>query len=148
MQISMAPVKQGPGTPTWSGVIVQTVGICLVTCGNRNIISHGSSLGLDNTMTSCGSIGQPDHHGLVVTWTFGIHVAFGGTVDMDINTETACGRNMNPDMVLGSSLGMDVTMATAGSIGHSDRYSSPNNVVLRYQHGPGGGPDPWHQHDI
>ena len=74
-------------------------------------MSHDSSLGRDDTMTSCGSTGQPDHHGLVVVWTSGIHVAYSGTVGMDINTEPGCGRSMDSDMVLGSSLGLDVTMA-------------------------------------
>lgn len=38
---------------------------------------------------------------------------------MDINTDPGCGRNVDPDKVLGSSLAPDVIMAPGGSVGYS-----------------------------
>lgn len=39
---------------------------------------------------------------------------------MDINKDPDSGRTMEPDMVLISNLGSDVTMAPCGSISHPD----------------------------
>lgn len=40
---------------------------------------------------------------------------------MDINTDTACGRAKDPDMVLCCS-SLDVIMTLGGSTGHSDKH--------------------------
>ena len=55
---------------------------------------------------------------------------------------------MDLDMALGRSPGLDDTMASGGSTGHSNCH----DIVLGYKHGlgldvslvPGGSPDPWH----
>lgn len=40
----------------------------------------------------------------------------------DINTDPGCGRTMDPDMVIGSSLGREVSMVPSGSTGHPDQH--------------------------
>lgn len=61
---------------------------------------------------------------LVVPWT------------MDFNTDPHCGRTTDPDMVLNSSLDLDVTMTSGESAGHSDWHALHNRVALKHQHGP------------
>lgn len=53
---------------------------------------------------------------------------------MDINTDQDCGRVMDPDMVLFSSLGLDVTIAPSGSAGHSGQHGPSGREVLKHQH--------------
>ena len=53
----------------------------------------------------------------------------------DFNQDSGCCRAMNPDMVLGSSPGLDNTMAPGDSAGHSDQYGPGSGKVLRHPHG-------------
>ena len=75
-------------------------------------------------------------------------MAFNGIWAMDIHPEPSCGRTMNPDMVLSSSLSLDVTMAPGGSTGHQiglmpmAAWLSDTNMTS------GGGTDPWHLHGL
>ena len=41
---------------------------------------------------------------------------------MDINTDAGCICNMDPDMVLGFNLGIDVTMVVVVNACHSDQH--------------------------
>lgn len=54
----------------------------------------------------------------------------------DISTDCSCGWAMDPDMVLGSSLSMDVMMASVARAGHSDWHGLNGSVVLASPHGP------------
>lgn len=58
----------------------------------------------------------------------------------------SCGRTTNPNIVLSIRLDSDIIMATGGSEDHWDQHDSSSFMALRYQHGAGGNPDPWHQH--
>lgn len=40
---------------------------------------------------------------------------------MKINTDPCCRRTTDPNMVLGGSMALDITMASGGSTGHSDQ---------------------------
>lgn len=53
-----------------------------------------------------------------------------------INTDPSCGRTTEPDMVLGSILDPDVTMAPGGHTGHSDHHGPWSSMVLVNQQGP------------
>lgn len=57
---------------------------------------------LDTYMATGGSPDTEHPCGLVATWTVNIH------------KEPGCDKTMNPDMALGSSLGLEVTMASGG----------------------------------
>lgn len=49
----------------------------------------------------------------------------------EINIDLGC----DIDMVLGSSLGLDVTTIPGGSIGHPDQHAHYTAAVLEHQHG-------------
>lgn len=57
-------------------------------------------------------------------------------------TNPNCGRIMDPNMMLGSSPGSDVTMTPGRSTGYSDQDGPPNRVALGHKHVPSGGPYP------
>lgn len=61
----------------------------------------------------------------------------GGTY---INTDLACNRAMDPDMAIGSSLGLDIIKALGGSTSHSYQPGPGSSTALRCQHGRR-----WHQ---
>lgn len=65
---------------------------------------------------------------------------------MDINTDLNCSLTKDSDMVLVSSQGQDVTMATVSSVGHSDWVVTKGCVVLEYPQASGVSPDPRHLH--
>lgn len=46
------------------------------------------------------------------------------TQAMHINTDPAYRRTMDSNMAIGGSMGLDITMASDGNAGHSDRYSA------------------------
>lgn len=54
---------------------------------------------------------------------------------MDINTGPSCDWTMGPNMVLGSSSDLDVTMVPVGSAGHLNHHGPNNGVVLEPLHG-------------
>ena len=62
----------------------------------------------------------------------------GATWAMDINTDPNGAGIMDPDMVPGSSVGQDVTMALDVSAGLSDQHCSSGRVDTNMA--PGGGP--------
>ncbi|CAO2611242.1 hypothetical protein LEMLEM_LOCUS15049, partial [Lemmus lemmus] len=71
---------------------------------------------------------------LVATWA------------MYINTDPNGAGTMDPDVIPGSSLGQDVTMALDDSAGLSDQHCSSFRTPLDTNMAPGGGPDPqWQQ---
>lgn len=47
----------------------------------------------------------------------------------DINIDRSHSRTMNPDMALGSSLGLNDTMAPGDSIGHPDQHGSSSSMA-------------------
>lgn len=47
-----------------------------------------------------------------------IYVNFGVTCAMNIIIDPGCGRTTDPDIVFGSSPGLDVTMTSVGNAGH------------------------------
>ena len=53
---------------------------------------------------------------------------------------------MDPDMVLGSPQGLDITMAPGGSEGHPDRLDPRDRVALGHQRVPSNSPAPWNTH--
>lgn len=53
---------------------------------------------------------------------------------IDPNTDLGCGRTMDPDVVLVSSLGPDVTMVPGGIIGHLDQHDPHSSMALRHQY--------------
>lgn len=55
---------------------------------------------------------------------------------MDINTNPDCSRPMDLVMVLGSNLGLGVTMVPGESTGHPDWHGPHSSMALGYQHGP------------
>lgn len=63
-------------------------------------------------------------------------VAFGSKSRMNVNTDTGCGRIMDPDMVLSSRLGLDIPLVQGGNAGHSDWPSPCCIMALRHQPGP------------
>lgn len=92
---------------------------------------------------------------LVAEQTLDVHMVIGCSPDsglpcgllmewqaMDIKKDSDCGRTMEPDTVLISNLGSDVTMAPCGSTSHPDwrgpsvAWLSDTSMV------PGNGPDP------
>lgn len=101
----------------------------------------------NDMMAMGGRVSYSGHHGPGSGMSLGLQyghrsqaslwplVAMGA---MDINTETGCSRTTNPDMVLGSILGPDVTMDLGGYTGHSDQ----RRVALGHQHDPRWGPRP------
>ncbi|KAL6088689.1 hypothetical protein STEG23_010720 [Scotinomys teguina] len=72
----------------------------------------------DNNMATGGSV------------ELGMCMTFGGTWAMDINSDSSCSRTMDPDMVLGSSPGPEVTMAQGDSIEHPDQYDLASTQPL------------------
>lgn len=62
------------------------------------------------------SDGRPDH-GYLSVWPLVITQA-----TTDINTNHCCNRTRDSDMMLGSSMDPDFTMASGTSIGHSHQY--------------------------
>lgn len=54
----------------------------------------------------------------------------------DINSHSDNDRTMDLDMVLGSSLGQDVTMAPRSNAGHQDGHDPCGTMALRQQYGP------------
>lgn len=55
---------------------------------------------------------------------------------ININTNPGCGRTTDPDMVRGSSPGLDVTMIPSDSTGHQDQHGPLNSAALGQQYGP------------
>lgn len=55
---------------------------------------------------------------------------------MNINTDPSFDKTTDPDIVLGISLGPDVTIVSDGSADHLDWYGTHGSVALGYQHGP------------
>lgn len=51
---------------------------------------------------------------------------------MDVNTDPRCYRTMNPDMALGDSMGLDITMVPGGSEGQPYQYDPPEAAQPRY----------------
>lgn len=62
---------------------------------------------------------------------------------MDISTDLSCRRTTDPNMALSSSLGLDITMALGGSVGHSDQYGPSGSLTLGHQHSLRWWPKPW-----
>lgn len=54
----------------------------------------------------------------------------------DTHTDPSCCRATDPDVVIGSSLGLDVTMATGGSTGLSELNDPSSSMVPRLQPDP------------
>lgn len=86
---------------------------------------------LDVHMTTgrCPDSGLPC--GLLVAWQA-----------MNINKDPDCGRAMEPDIVLISNLGSDVTMAPWGSTSHPDCCGPSVAWLSDISMIPGNGPDP------
>ena len=61
---------------------------------------------------------------------------------MDINTDSDGDRAKDPDMAIGCSSGLDVTMALGGSAWHLDLCGPGSSMALRYQHGLRSWPGP------
>lgn len=61
----------------------------------------------------------------------GSHITFGG------NTDPGFSQTTDPDIVLGSSPGLDVTMALDGGPCHPDLHGSSGSLSLRHQYKPG-----------
>lgn len=53
---------------------------------------------------------------------------------MGINTDSDRSRAADPGMLLSQSLGLDVTIAKSGSIGHPDLYGPGGSMALKHQH--------------
>ncbi|KAL6073616.1 hypothetical protein STEG23_027917 [Scotinomys teguina] len=90
----------------------------------------GSSLIPDDTMVPAGSAGYSDQHGPGGSMALGqLHGhrlwprsrasiwPLVATCSSDINTDASCGRTKNSDMILSSSPGLDVTMASDSNTG-------------------------------
>lgn len=60
----------------------------------------------------------------------------------DINIEPGSGRATDPDMVLCSSLGLDITLNPGGCAGHLDCHGPQGNMALGHQCGPRWQPRP------
>lgn len=54
---------------------------------------------------------------------------------LDINVDPSCSKTMEPDTVLGGSLGPDIPMASGGSTSHSGQFGP------QQQHAPHPAPD-------
>ncbi|KAL6086146.1 hypothetical protein STEG23_006281 [Scotinomys teguina] len=92
-------------------------------------MAFGCSLSLDVSMAPDDSLGHSDWDGLCGGMALDVHgsyyhMAFGGNRSMDINTDQGYGRATDPDMVLGSSPGLDVTVAPDGTF-------VPNIIISR-----------------
>lgn len=84
----------------------------------------------------------------VTTEKPGILVAFGGNMVMDINIDPGYGQTTNPDMVLSSLLGPDVTMTPYDCSGLSDWHRSAARWPLENNMALGGGPHLVHLHSL
>lgn len=54
----------------------------------------------------------------------------------------SCGRTSDPDMVLSSNPGLDITMVPGGNTGHPDWHGPCDSVTLGHRHGPRWQPRP------
>lgn len=57
-----------------------------------------------------------------------IRVTLGSNTGHGYQHRLGCGRTIDPDIVFGSSLDPDVTMASVGTSGHSDQCGSSGSV--------------------
>lgn len=66
---------------------------------------------------------------------------------MNLSTDSDCNRTMDPDMVTGSSLGLEVTMALVGCVIHSDWHDLAVLWLSDTHRAQGGGSDSRNPHD-
>ena len=71
-------------------------------------------------------------------WDIGVSIE----LDYGRPTDPDMGRIMDPDMVLGSSLGLVVTMVPGGNKGHPDRYGPSGIKDCEPKRGPRRWPRP------
>lgn len=59
-----------------------------------------------------------------------------------VDTDPSCSKATDPDMALGSSMGLDINMASGGSVGHRINMATCSSTAYRHQHGL----KPWTDH--
>lgn len=92
----------------------------------------GGSVGHSDGHVPIGSTALGHYHGPRPGASPWPSIAIGAA---DINTDPGCYRATDPDMTLGSSLGMDYTMALGGNTGHPDLCGPGCSIAPRLQQG-------------